>query len=118
MTTKAEALRLWAELCHIDNGANDKRFYDLKEFIDDVPEWQPIESAPRDGTLIFVLASGEIHTAKWIVSPGVMRPDFSGTFTWSGWQVVRLHGLEALSFSPTHWMPKEDLPNPPITGEK
>jgi hypothetical protein len=61
-------------------------------------EWQPIESAPRDGT--YVLGFG-LHEQR-------------GTYIdvihyWSDrWTVVWMHGYG----EPTHWMP---LPDPPAT---
>lgn len=78
-------------------------------------EWLPIENAPRDGTLILTVSDGELHTARWIETPGVLRADGSGFFTWSGWQMHRLHGAGAKSFNPTHWMP---LPASPLKEGK
>ena len=62
-------------------------------------EWQPIETAPKDGrwVLVFIPEAynwhyGERHCAKWVSRE-------------SGWSMPGIGGL-----SPTHWMP---LPEPP-----
>jgi hypothetical protein len=64
--------------------------------------WQPIETAPRDGTavLCFRLLDGkpEIKTAYW-------RPDREA-FGGEAWSYFP-------SYPPTHWMP---LPEPPEKG--
>jgi hypothetical protein len=59
--------------------------------------WQPIETAPRDGTMIDVWA--------W---PGERIPDVSWREEWGQWLHDDGNGL--LSCVPTHWMP---LPAPP-----
>lgn len=53
------------------------------------PQWQPIETAPRDGTEILGYREG---LGTWIVNWDPDEQDFS-----PGW-------------TPTHWMP---LPEPP-----
>jgi len=59
-----------------------------------VSEWQPIETAPDDGTDILVV--GGMHRKATI------RSADSG---W--WRKAKADGLQSL---PTHWQP---LPNPP-----
>lgn len=71
-------------------------------------EWQPIETAPKDGTMILVWDESS--------SPGVVAAYFlSETHDdeeWSGW----IYGDQLLADAdpegplPTHWMP---LPEPP-----
>lgn len=60
-------------------------------------EWQPIETAPRDGTLFLVWADGD-YSCVWQVGE-VLYVDYT-------------YDLEALTYSSvaTHWMP---LPAPP-----
>lgn len=59
-------------------------------------EWQPIETAPRDGTPILVAVEGGRFYAD------------KAEWTASGWAYpCHNHGPE---ISPTHWMP---LPPPP-----
>ncbi len=63
-------------------------------------EWQPIETAPEDGTE--VLASGFLYddpaNGRWIEAC---------KFWWSGWV---LSSNDSKVYNPTHWMP---LPEPP-----
>ncbi len=69
-------------------------------------DWQPIETAPRDGTEIIA----------W----GVMQGDYGYTpdeYTWTGvqwtcagWSVTKPTGRYFRGFTPTHWM---HLPTPP-----
>lgn len=69
-------------------------------------EWQPIETAPRDGTAILIFepprqsVQYEVHAviqvAKWNVRG-------------SWW--VEAHGEGYETYEPTHWMP---LPLPPL----
>jgi hypothetical protein len=68
--------------------------------------WQPIETAPKDGTRILLWDTDEVVIAKW---------DDISTGGAKGWQiaVVNMHSnlnyYEA-AYNPTHWMP---LPEPP-----
>lgn len=59
-------------------------------------EWQPIESAPKDGKPIIVLDDGDVRVAAW----SGMLGKFSGT------------GGNIFNYceNATHWMP---LPTPP-----
>jgi hypothetical protein len=67
-------------------------------------EWQPIETAPRDGTHILGYADGEMAAVYCLP-------------TWydDGWS-LSVSGKPASDsyFWPTHWMP---LPKPPETKE-
>jgi len=61
-------------------------------------EWQPIETAPRDGTRFWAFQASkeaEQYICWW-------KEDFAH---WEGWQTVWDDEPE-----PTHWMP---LPDPP-----
>ena len=69
------------------------------------PEWQPIETAPRDGTSIMIF-SKFFHLP--IVASGHMK---HGIFYWLG--VFSGQGLPDDAFS--HWMP---LPKPPVDNNK
>lgn len=73
-------------------------------------EWQPIETAPKDGRMVVVLGKSdglETHriacafwfqweVGDWYYSPQNIDEDFEG--------------CRSLDFIPTHWMP---LPEPP-----
>jgi hypothetical protein len=110
MTTKAEALeaaqflisalKAFAPDCGYEEAANK-----TTDFINSVPEWQDMSSAPRDGTIVLVLlprmqnliirARYSIHK-YWETDderPGLTRPTF-------------FHEGDL-------WQP---LPTPPITG--
>lgn len=73
-------------------------------------EWQPIETAPKDGTEILVWAKEGRRCARWV--PGNHRHKQG----WADWiedadedylsEIVYLH--------PTDWMP---LPDPPTSSE-
>lgn len=70
-------------------------------------EWQPIETAPRDGRWVLIGAAGMIRGAGWVDVPSSpLLPN--GIHGWSaGWMIVG----EDRNFEPTHWMP---LPLPPV----
>jgi hypothetical protein len=62
--------------------------------------WQPIETAPKDGTDMLVYQNGcfDVASVWWI--------DDNGDAVWFNGDVV---------VYPTHWMP---LPDPPDDGEE
>lgn len=66
--------------------------------------WQPIETAPRDGTRI--LAWGTLHAPGW--NDGE-RPSIEitvyGYGGFAGWYAPAMGGWE-----PTHWMPLPEAP--------
>lgn len=61
-------------------------------------KWQPIETAPRDGTPILGYADGKMATVKW------NDYDFWDLFVCGSW-------AEDGEWNPTHWMPLPDPPN-------
>lgn len=71
--------------------------------------WQPIETGPRDETLILLWAWGEYKLGFWGISPDPYK--FEGWTT--GWRTVSGYDV---GFDPigdaTHWMP---LPEPPLS---
>lgn len=60
--------------------------------------WQPIESAPRDGTALLVFSDSRAFEAHWVDEPRNSNGGF--WFSIPAWKSV----------SPTHWTP---LPQPP-----
>ena len=60
-------------------------------------QWQPIETAPKDGTMVLVFTNGHMDVTSW--------PENWGG-KWPSAYMAYAEGLE-----PTHWMP---LPAPPI----
>lgn len=67
-----------------------------------IESWQPIETAPKDGTWVLSTTAG-IH-------PFTHQPFVPDTVQWNGgrWN----NGLSQHGYEPTHWMP---LPSPPET---
>lgn len=69
--------------------------------------WQPIETAPRDGTTVSLYAKDNHGEQHWIPkSQYTTMTDFIGN-EYKGWTNLRRDFLEK---KPTHWMP---LPTPP-----
>lgn len=68
-------------------------------------EWQPIETAPRDGTRVLVWVP---KYAEHFVAALMTCPDDGD----QQWIVARFHEpkISVIAPSPTHWMP---LPEPP-----
>jgi hypothetical protein len=75
--------------------------------------WQPIETAPKDGSVIFVWAEGHTwpEAAKWFeYDPEVTEQvDAFGTWIFADGVLADLAGFEEGSLS--HWTP---LPAPPV----
>lgn len=74
-------------------------------------EWQPIETAPKDGTIIDVwLGDADESDQAFYCSEGSRR---SPNWTWRHGKFRPLGGLNVtmpVFVRPTHWMP---LPEPP-----
>jgi len=66
--------------------------------------WQPISTAPKDGTPILAYQPSTVPDEIWI---GVAAWD---TDHGEGWKIDR---YDILEMRPTHWMP---LPGPPDAG--
>ena len=68
-------------------------------------EWQPIETAPKDGTkvLLHCVGGGPFTPCEWIEDGLISEEGF-----WSWWQADPVFFVEVKN--PTHWMP---LPEPP-----
>lgn len=74
-------------------------------------DWQPIETAPKDGNSILLGTAGA--PAVWT---GYFRQERSpGMMRWTDNQIYRWtrDGYMDLNWNPTHWMP---LPDPPDAG--
>ena len=72
-----------------------------------VGEWQPIESAPKDGTWILVGADGE--EVMW-ASYGIAKPWLDGWYS-----TGHRSDSEGPGYTPTHWVP---LPQPPAASQQ
>lgn len=68
-------------------------------------QWQPIETAPKDGTAILGYSDSDEQqtTVKWTTSKAYP----------SGWWELCVPGKwpEEADWSPTYWMPLETAPN-------
>lgn len=68
-------------------------------------DWQPIATAPKDGTPILASVAG--HEDIGAVQVARVKPQ------WSGW-----HSIPGdYHFRPTHWMPLPPTPQTKETGE-
>jgi len=67
--------------------------------------WQPIETAPKDGTQVLLhLSDGQATVAEYVMA----------TDGFAGWEVAHTErGAIYLMIRATHWMP---LPEPPTSG--
>jgi hypothetical protein len=72
-----------------------------------VNEWQPIETAPRDGTFYLAVSAKTGYYATLNEPPGCAR----GQWYWIRGRWVG----ESDEYKPTHWMP---LPSPPPSTPK
>jgi hypothetical protein len=82
-----------------------------------VTEWQPIETAPKDGTVVLLCRvtgrrGPEVH-------PGAWCPDEvgDGDYPWLFWEKLNASQVKPNGWDadiPTHWMP---LPAPPALEE-
>ena len=66
-------------------------------------EWQPIETAPKDGTWVLVCGNGwDVMMASYSYDGRIGRGYFWGPTEWDDYELAEQQ--------PTHWMP---LPEPP-----
>lgn len=70
-------------------------------------DWQPIETAPRDGSRVLLATDGDVTSGQFISGEWCLADwarDEQGASFWLG--------------DPTHWMPLPDPPPPPKGGIK
>lgn len=81
-----------------------------------VGEWQPIETAPRDGTVIDLWIECRLQVVNSYRAPNCTWVDIDDRrLVYSGWVITNNqwfpdHFLSTELLVPTHWMP---LPEPP-----
>lgn len=78
-------------------------------------QWQPIETAPKDGTVVLVTNGKESSFASWLTEDDIQDLDFEDDDLTEGFYEATDHHKHYDVFyfkfdQPTHWMP---LPNPP-----
>jgi len=82
-------------------------------------QWQPIETAPRDGDPFIATGSGQVYVVAW-------GPEVKGQeYPWIIFEGVALHSPEGccdredaerivvngwMKAAPTHWMPLPEAP--------
>jgi hypothetical protein len=73
-------------------------------------DWQPIETAPKDGTYVLLSGDGHVSVGKWEEDSGrtliAGDPPYWSPYDHSYWDRL----IDDSWFAPTHWMP---LPAPP-----
>ena len=68
-------------------------------------EWQPIETAPKDGTdILLVVRYGNLNKTRL----GAWRQQRPGEFAW-----LQHHTFDHFAGEVTHWMPLPDPPKQP-----
>ena len=87
------------------NGKSAKEYNDMLQgihkLIDKIPKWQPIETAPKDGTKFLAFEDGDYYgcSFNW-------EDDEEGTIYWNTYC-----GQPACyTPEPTHWMPLPEGP--------
>lgn len=70
--------------------------------------WQPIETAPRDGSRILVWSArtGRTNVAKWDDDSFAKHPK-------PYWELESYRTMDARQRQPTHWMPMPAAPIAP-----
>ena len=63
------------------------------------PAWQPIETAPKDGTEIILLLGGHAVSGRWLEN----EPGYVG----AGWLTLESRESFYMPHVPTHWQPLE-----------
>lgn len=72
--------------------------------------WEPIESAPKDGTRILILWGDEVVIGRWLQhNKELLRPH--------GCWYRSDKGVIPVGSTPTHWQPLPDLPIKPQGGK-
>ena len=103
--------------------ADEREFkkYIRADLVPQCPEWQPIETAPRDGSKILIFCNEEIYAAYWdseFKSEWDDEKDDSFYVgAWTDNAILSFAYEETNSYEPTHWMPLPAAPKPPAGGE-
>ena len=97
----AEQVRTFVLLAFPQMEARDKLLREIAALPDATPQaqWQPIETAPKDGTEILVFGESGVATDSW--SPGCYVSETEDAE--AGWSML----------GHTHWMPLPPAPEQP-----
>lgn len=76
--------------------------FGVSEYGLNMSEWQPIETAPKDGSYIMILFDDQHRVVRWVEPKPSMVP-------WQWAERDQLRGSLHRDFV-THWMPLPDLP--------
>jgi hypothetical protein len=79
---------------------------------EEVSEWKSIETAPRDGTVLWLFSRvhGMVEGA-WEQVDGGGHPDNGPAIFW--WASPHVEFIDGPYDAPTHWMPLPDPPKAP-----
>ena len=83
-------------------------------------EWQPIETAPKDGSVVLIADAEHVNEAHYVFEVGEFLvsnyPDpYWEKYDHSYWD---RHNDDSDWYEPTHWMPLPPPPNPNTTEQK
>lgn len=76
-------------------------------------DWNPIETAPRNGDVVLLTAGGKVYAAYWNLAPKAFGADKKYPWTLLD-ETNGLNGWEDGKYGPTHWAP---LPTPPTPAD-
>lgn len=89
----------------------------IAELEKQIPKWQPIETAPKDGRTIMVYSSQAdtalVRSAYYLDGEGWSESGFESQEAFAGWWAhTSSLGAEKLcdGYEPTHWMPLQTPP--------
>lgn len=73
-------------------------------------KWKPIESAPKDGTVILCYVAGSLYPAiaRWVITP-MGRCGWCTDANYLSEDELEVYMAET-SYNPTHWAEIGDLP--------
>lgn len=83
-------------------------------------EWQPIETAPKDGTTILIYGGTYFHDndGSWNADDSQLKHVTTAYFRRDGWCMGFGESYnDEIWAKPTHWMPLPTPPTQPQTGE-
>lgn len=73
-------------------------------------DWQPIDSAPKDGGWIIAYCDGHVMPLIWVEADEYCDYKSGWCFGTADWGGTLYDGVNEVRVPPTHWMP---LPPPP-----